>query len=181
MTILAQPHTELQTSSSDANWHREVLLLHIGATVFFDLSGLRGLRTLCHLQFAFVNFLNSDRAEQFRRCFPRYPRTCILGCCYMRRAVHEQHCDNRCCSCALQAPTLPWQSVNGISSTNDEYATPQNLRLQPLRFKAVLHQERSAAKSMACGAPFSDYLSFVIIHLGMSYKTLPDPMVRLSQ
>ena len=39
-------------------------------------------------------------------------------------------------------------------------------------------QERSAAWYMAYGTPFSDYLSFVIIHLGVSYKTLPDPVVR---
>ena len=32
-------------------------------------------------------------------------------------------------------------------------------------------QERSAALYMACGTPFSDYLSFVIIHSGVSYKT----------
>ena len=32
-------------------------------------------------------------------------------------------------------------------------------------------EERSAALYMACGTPFSDYLSFVIIHLGVSHKT----------
>ena len=32
-------------------------------------------------------------------------------------------------------------------------------------------QERSAALYMACGTPFSDYLSFVFIHSGVSYKT----------
>ena len=45
-------------------------------------------------------------------------------------------CNGRCCSCAVQAHTLPWQSVDGISSTNDQYATPQTRR--PLRFKAAL-------------------------------------------
>ena len=29
---------------------------------------------------AFVTFLNSDRAEQFRRCFPQYARACVPGC-----------------------------------------------------------------------------------------------------
>ena len=42
-------------------------------------------------------------------------------------------------------------------------------------------QERCAAWYMAYGTPFSHYLSFVIIQLGVSYKTLPDPMVRRSQ
>ena len=28
---------------------------------------------------AFVNFLNIDRAEQLRRCFPQYPKMCIPG------------------------------------------------------------------------------------------------------
>jgi len=36
--------------------------------------------------FAFVNFLYSDQAEQFRRCFPQYARTCMPGCqrCHVR-------------------------------------------------------------------------------------------------
>ena len=33
---------------------------------------------------------------------------------------------------------------------------------------------------MAYGTPFSDYLNFVIIHLGVSDETLPDPVVRRS-
>ena len=41
-------------------------------------------------------------------------------------------------------------------------------------------QERCAALYMACGTPFSDYLGFVIIHLGVSYKTgLPRGEVRV--
>ena len=74
---------------------------------------------------AFVNFLNFDRPEQLRICFPQdvHPRI-------------SAPCNARCCSCAVQAHTLPWQSVDGISSTNDQYATPQTRR--PLRFKAAL-------------------------------------------
>ena len=81
---------------------------------------------------AFVNFLNIDRAEQLRRCFPQYARTCLPGCQrpVMVDAVPAQY-----------KHTLPWQSVDGISSTNDEYATPQTRR--PLRFKAALSGSRT--------------------------------------
>jgi len=36
--------------------------------------------------FAFVNFLNCNQAEQFRRCFPQYAATCMPGCqrCHVR-------------------------------------------------------------------------------------------------
>ena len=51
------------------------------------------------------------------------------------------HCNGRCFSCAVQAHTLPWQSVDGISSTNDEYVTP--LTPRTLRFKAALSGSRT--------------------------------------
>ena len=35
-------------------------------------------------------------------------------------------CDGRFCSCAVQAPILPWQ--NGVSSADEEHPVPQTLR-----------------------------------------------------
>ena len=53
---------------------QEVLLLHLGARVFYELSCLSGLQTFRVLS---SSFLNSDRAEQFRRCFSWYvDRSC---------------------------------------------------------------------------------------------------------
>ena len=58
----------------------EVLLLHFGATVFYGLSCLRGIQALPKFLAPSSSFLNSDRAEQFRRCFPQYVRSNMPGC-----------------------------------------------------------------------------------------------------
>ena len=86
---------------------------------------------------AFVNFLNFDRAEQLRRCFPQYARTCIPGCQrpvmvdavpaqYKHTLIHGR------VSMAFPAPTMSMR------------LTPQTRR--PLRFKAALSES-----STKCG------------------------------
>ena len=79
--------------------------------------------------------LNSDRAEQFRRCFPPYVTTSMPGCqrCHLRL-----HAQARCFSWQCMLPTLPWRSVYDISSTNEECPIRKTPRFQPLTFKTAL-------------------------------------------
>ena len=108
---------------------------------------------------AFVNFLNFDRPEQLRRCFPQYARTCIPGC---QRPV--------------MVDAVPAQYKRTLLHGRVSMAFPAPMRLPRLgdlsdSKRRCQDQERSAPLYVACGTPFSDYLSFVIIHLGVSYKT----------
>ena len=102
--------------------------------------------------------------------FP-YARTCIPGCQHpvMVDAVPAQYKHTLFhgrVSMAFPAPTMSMR-LPRLGDLSDS-----KLRCQD--------QERSAAWYMAYGTPFSDYLSFVIIHLGVSSETLPDPVVRRS-
>ena len=73
--------------------------------------------------FAFVNFLNSDQADQFRTCFLQYAQTCMPG--YQRCLAEDnmKPCDGRCCSCAVEASTV---ECHRISSTSEEFDSPDS-------------------------------------------------------
>ena len=83
---------------------------------------------------------------------------------------------------AIQVPTLPWLSANGISSTNEECPIPQTRQFQPLTFKTALsgsgtNKVRRGTRPVERRSP----ISRVIRHLGVSHASLLDPVVRRSQ
>ena len=91
--------------------------------VSFDVGSLSLKRVVTH-----------DEDQSVVPCWTQVTtfRVECVGVGVMRQAVA------RCCSCAVHAPTLPWLSANGISSTNEEYPFPLTPRSQSLTFKTTL-------------------------------------------
>ena len=66
---------------------QEVLLLHLGTTVFYELPLSPWTSNIFPVTvWPSSSCLNSARAEKFRRCLPQYVRTSMLGCrrCHLR-------------------------------------------------------------------------------------------------
>ena len=82
----------------------------------------------------------------------------------------KRHMNSPGMVCALQAPTLVWQSASGTSSTNEEYPIPQTTHVQPLTFKTAFLSTRTKVRRFVCpwDAVLSDMPSFVIRHLAVS-------------
>ena len=114
-------------------------------------------------------FLNSDRAEQFRRCFPQNARTCIPGCprCHMRLNAPVQGLEDnfkRYMNSPVMVDAVPAQYTPLLFYGRLPMAFPaptKSIRFARLSDSNLSHskrhcqdQEQSAAWYAACETPF---------------------------